>query len=437
MTMHGSSIVAIIGRPNVGKSTLFNRIVGGRDAIVHDEPGVTRDRHYGAAEWNGRGFTVIDTGGFVPESEDVFEQAIREQAEIAIDESAVVVFVVDVTTGILPLDSEIAGILRKSGKKVFLVANKADSESREPASANFHALGLGDPIPLSALAGRRIGDFLDTVTTALGPQPESAGGDVPAIAIVGKPNVGKSTLVNSLLGTNRTIVTPIPGTTRDPVDSLLKRDGKEYLLIDTAGLRRKAKVKESIEFYSTLRTLRSIERCDVAVILADSGIGLDRQDLRVIDETVTRRRGTVLALNKWDLVPDAANAPAYEKRVKRLLKRNDFIPLVLISALTGKNIFRLVTMASKVRERMRARITTNRLNKHLLPLLARRPPSTSTGKEVKISYITQAATDPPVFAFFVNDPDAIKTEYRRFIEGLLREEYDLEGVPVTITFRKK
>jgi GTP-binding protein len=435
--MTRSSVVAVIGRPNVGKSTLFNRIIGGRTAIVHDEPGVTRDRNYGTAEWRGTVFTLIDTGGYVPASEDVFEEAIREQAEIAIEEAGVVVFVVDVADGVTPLDAEIAGLLRRSSKKVFVVANKADSAGREPDAAVFHALGLGDPVPLSALGGRRIGDFLDEIVAAIGPSQSPPSGDVPAIAIVGKPNVGKSTLVNALLGQKRNIVTDIPGTTRDPIDARVMRNGREYLLIDTAGLRRKARVKESVEFYSALRTLRSIERCHVAVVLADAAEGIDRQDLRIVDETVSRRRGTIMALNKWDLVADAENAPAYERRVRKLLRRNDYVPVVFTSALTKRNVFRLLETAGAVRDRMKERITTNRLNTVLLPQIARRPPSSASGKEIRINYVTQAATDPPVFAFFVNDPAAVKTEYRRFLEGRIREEFGFDAVPLTITFRKK
>jgi GTPase len=435
-----AGIVAIVGRPNVGKSTLFNRIVGMRDAIVHDEPGVTRDRKYGPAEWAGRSFTLIDTGGYVPRSSDIFEKAIREQAEIAMEEADAIIFVVDALTGITPLDRDIAGMLRTSPKKVLIVANKVDGPSREGDAAQFFALGLGDPVPLSALGGRRIGDFLDDLVAAIGaegPVPEEDEGMLK-LAVVGKPNVGKSTLVNALLGKERNIVTDIPGTTRDSIDSLLTHEGVEFMLIDTAGLRRKSKIRESVEFYSAMRTLKTLERCNVAVQLVDAAGGMDKQDLHIVEEICTRRRGVIIAVNKWDSVEkDTQTALSYEKAIGKMLRKYDYIPILFISALKKQRIFKVVSMARTVHSQFTRRIATNKLNNVLLPEIERRPPSSSSGREIRINYITQIRTGPPLFAFFSNDPLKIKTEYKRFLENQLREHFGLEGVPVSLVFRKK
>jgi GTP-binding protein len=432
-------IVAIIGRPNVGKSTLFNRIVGMRDAIVHDEPGVTRDRKYGTAEWAGRTFTLIDTGGYVPKSSDVFEKAIREQAEIAMEEADAIIFVVDALSGILPLDREIAGILRGSPKRIFLVANKVDGASREADAAQFFALGLGDPVPLSALGGRRIGDFLDDVAASVGPGAPAEGGEgTLRLAIVGKPNVGKSTLVNALLGKERSIVTDIPGTTRDSIDSLLRHEGEEYVLVDTAGLRRKSRVRESVEFYSAMRTLRTLDRCNVAVQLVDAAGGMDRQDLHIVEEICSRKRGVLIAVNKWDAVEkDESTSIGYEKAIARMLRQYDYIPTVFISALRRQRIFRVVSTARAVHAEFTRRIPTNRLNQVMLEEIGRRPPSSASGREIRINYVTQTRTGPPLFAFFSNDPLKIKTEYRRFLENRLRENFGFRGVPLSLIFRKK
>jgi len=434
------AIVAIVGRPNVGKSTLFNRLVGSRDAIVHDDPGVTRDRKYGVAEWAGKSFTLIDTGGYVPKSSDVFEKAIREQAEIAIEESDALIFVVDAAAGILPLDLEIASILRTSSRKIFLVANKVDGPAREPDAGQFFSLGLGDPVPLSALGGRRIGDFLDDLVAAIRPRVGEPEEDETRLnlAVIGKPNVGKSTLVNALLGKERNIVTDIPGTTRDSIDTVMTHEGKEVLLIDTAGLRRRSRITESVEFYSAMRTLRTLERCNVAVQLVDVVAGMDKQDLRIVEEICTRKRGAIIAVNKWDAVEkDDKTALGYEKAIRAMLRQYDYIPLIFISALKKQRTAKVLTLARQVHARYTGRIATNKLNQALLPEIARTPPSSGSGREIKINYVTQVRSAPPVFAFFTNEPDKIKTTYRRYLENQIRAHFGYEGVPLTLTFRKK
>lgn len=434
-----ANIVAIVGRPNVGKSTLFNRILGLREAIVHDSPGVTRDRKYAEAEWAGKTFTIIDTGGFVPESEDVFEKAIREQAEIAVEEADAIVFVVDAIDGVLPLDKDIAGILRKSKKPVYLVVNKIDSRQREINLNEFYELGLGDPVAVSALGGRQIGDFLDTVTgpfQANGAEPAS--GDRLRIAIVGKPNVGKSSLVNALLGTKRQVVTDIPGTTRDPIDSLLKYHGETITLIDTAGLKKKRKTEESLDFYSALRTLKSMERCNVALILFDAKRGVDHQDLHIVEEAMERRRPSVVAVNKWDLVEkDSATIQDYEAAIKEKLGLYDFLPVLFISALTKQRIAKVIDTVKEVHAEQAKRISTSAFNDAMLPDIERYPPSSSSTKEIKIKYGTQLRAGPPMFAFFCNEPKLVQETYKRFLANKIRDHFGFAGVPLTLVFKKK
>jgi GTP-binding protein len=434
-----SRIVAIIGRPNVGKSTLFNRIVGSREAIVDDMPGVTRDRLYASTEWAGKTFTLIDTGGYVTDSTDVFEQAIREQAEIAISEAAVVIFVVDATLGIMPLDKDISDILRKSNKKIFLVVNKVDNDKKEPDAAPFYQLGLGEPITVSALVGRKIGDFLDIITGSFTTENDIDENDKRLkLAVVGKPNVGKSSFVNALLGVPRNIVTDIPGTTRDSIDSILKYQKEEIILIDTAGLRRKSRLKESVEFYSTLRSLKSIDRCDLAVCMVDSKAGIDKQDLRIIETIIERHRGVVLAANKWDAVEkDDQTAKAYEKALQNLLRMYAYIPIVFVSALERQRIYKVIDIAKKVYDEQTKRIPTNKLNTVLSKAVRQHPPSSSTGKEIKLNYFTQVKTNPPAFAFFANEPKLIADNYKRFLENIVRENFGFVGVPISIYFRKK
>jgi len=431
-------LVAIVGRPNVGKSTLFNRIIGRRHAIVDDAPGVTRDRHYGEAEWAGKSFTLVDTGGYVPASDDTMETAIREQAEVAIDEANLILFVVDAGSGIVPAEREIADILRKAGKRVVLVANKSDGDKKESGLGEFYQLGLGDPVPVSALVGRKVGDLLDLITRDI-PVSEAVEDDPRIkIAIIGRPNVGKSSLVNALLQEDRHIVTDIPGTTRDPIDAVLKYYGEELLLIDTAGLRRKAKVKESVELFSAVRTLKSIERCDVAVILVDAVEGIEHQDLRIVETAMEKHTPALIAVNKWDLVEkDDRTAVAYERAVRDRLRIYDFLPVMFVSALTRQRIYKLLDTVKQIHQEAQKRITTSQLNDRLLPDIQTHPPRSRSGKEIKIKFITQVKSAPPVFAFFCNDPRLIDDTYVRFLENRLREHFGFMGVPLVIKLKKK
>ena len=433
-------IVAIIGRPNVGKSTLFNRILGAREAIVDNVPGVTRDRKYAEAEWAGTRFTIIDTGGYVPASDDVFEKAIREQAEIAIQEADSIIFVLDALSGVTPLDAELANILRKVDKPVHCVVNKVDSEGREMLAHEFHELGLGDPIPISAMAGRGIGDFLDRLTAGLPVDREEARepGSTLRIAIIGKPNVGKSSLVNALVGKRRHVVTDVPGTTRDPVDSVVNYQGDSYVLVDTAGLRKKRRVAESLEFYSALRTLKSIERSDVAVIVLDAVRGVDNQDLHIITTALERNRPSLLVVNKWDLVEKETNtALVYERAIRDHLGLYDFLPVLFVSALTKQRIAKVLEIAKGLNASQQRKIDTSELNEVMLAEIRRTPPSTKGPKEIKIKYVTQVKTRPPVFSFFCNEPKLVEETYRRFLINRLREHFGFEGVPVKVVFKQK
>jgi len=431
-------LVAIVGRPNVGKSTLFNRIVGHRDAIVDDAPGVTRDRHYAETEWGGKRFTLIDTGGFVPASDDIIEAAIREQAQMAIEEADIVLFIVDGKEGRIPADEEIAEVLRRARKKVVLVVNKLDGDSVTGGIADFFALGLGDPVPVSALAGRRVGDLLDIVMRDVPGEGSAQVDPRLKIAVIGKPNVGKSSFVNALLQEERHIVTEIPGTTRDPIDAILRFHGEEILLVDTAGLRRKSKIKENVEFFSTVRTLKSIERCDVAVVLLDATQGLEHQDLRIIDTAMERRRAVVIAVNKWDLIEkDDTTARAYEHALQEKLRIFDFIPVIFISSLTRQRIYKVIDLVKTVDAEQNKRIATNEVNELLGQDIATFPPKSRSGKEIKIKFITQVRAKPPVFAFFCNEPKLIDDTYRRFLENKIRGHFTFSGVPVLLTFKQK
>jgi len=431
-------LVAIVGRPNVGKSTLFNRIVGQRQAIVHDDPGVTRDRHYAEAEWAGKHFTLIDTGGYVPASEDIIEQAVKEQAEVAIDEADVVLFVVDGAAGPLPIDVDIAALLRKTGKKVFLLVNKIDNDRRISLSAEFYGLGLGEPIPVSALMGVRTGDMLDLITLGLKHETGGVVDERLKIAVVGRPNVGKSSFVNALLQQDRNIVTEIPGTTRDPIDSILRYHGEEMLLIDTAGLRRRSKIKESVEFFSTVRTVKAIERCDLVVVMIDAQEGLQHQDLRVIELAMDRHRGTIIAVNKWDLVEkESRTADVLEKALREKLRHYSFLPIVFISAKNKQRVYKVLEIAKKVHEEQQKRIGTSQLNDLLGVDIKNVPPRSRTGKEIRINYVAQVRVKPPVFAFFCNDPRLIDENYKRYLENRLRDHFVFEGVPLILSFKKK
>ncbi len=432
------NLVAIVGRPNVGKSTLFNRIIKQKEAIVEDLPGVTRDRIYGEAEWNGKRFFLVDTGGFVPGSEDKIEAAVREQAQIAIEEADVVIFIVDAKDGITPFDRDIATILRHSKKHVVLVVNKCDSPKLDLNSYEFYELSLGEPYPISALGGRNTGDFLDDVTEHLSDTDDDDSDERIKIAVVGRPNVGKSSICNSLLGHDRMIVTDIAGTTRDSIDSVMKYYGEELVLIDTAGLRRKSNIKENIEFYSTLRTSRAIERCDVAVVVLDATLGLEMQDKKIINMVADKRKGLIIAINKWDLIEkDTNTAKEFTQKIHEEMRTFSYVPIIFISALSKQRITRIPELAKKIQARRNTRIPTGKLNRELLPVLERTPPPAVQGRDLRINYITQVKTKPPVFAFFCNHPNYIPDAYKRFIENSLRKMFDFEGVPISFIFRKK
>jgi GTPase len=433
-------LVVIVGRPNVGKSTLFNRLIGHKDAIVDDVSGVTRDRNYGEAEWAGKEYRLIDTGGYVPNSPDLFETAIREQVEIAIDEADKIIFMVDARDGMNPLDAEIIKMLRGANKDFLLVANKVDSDKHESAANEFYTLGVEKVYDISALIGRKIGDFLDQLTKDFQLKANIKDEDnLLKIAIVGKPNVGKSSLTNALLGFDRSIVTEIPGTTRDSLDSILKYYGEEIVLIDTAGLRKKKKVEESIEFYSNLRSLKAIGECEVAIIMIDANSGLEKQDQKIIDEAVRWRKGIIIAVNKWDLIEKEINtAKKMEDEIRRKLGAIDFIPVIFLSALTKQRIFKLVELSKKIFAERKKKIPTSELNDALLPEIENSPPPTThTGKEVKIKYITQVGEHYPVFLFFANYPKNIPDHYKRFLEKLIRKHFGFEGVPFTLSFKEK
>jgi GTPase len=435
-----TSIVVIVGRPNVGKSTLFNRLVGRKEAIVHDLSGVTRDRNYGEVEWAGKEFQLIDTGGYVPNSPDLFETAIREQVQIAISEADAVLFLVDVKAGLTAFDIEIGRILRSSNKKFFLIVNKVDSERLEPGAAEFYKLGVEKVYDISAVAGRKIGDLLDDITADMPViVDEEEDSSKLKIAVVGRPNVGKSSLTNALLGEDRSIVTDIPGTTRDSIDSILKYYGQEITLIDTAGLRKKKKVEENIEFFSTIRTLRAIAECEVVIILVDAQTGIEKQDQKIIDEAVNRRKSIILAVNKWDLIEKETNtARQFELAIKEKMGSIDYVPVIFISALTKQRIYKLIDMAIEIFRERKKQINTSDLNETLLPEIERNPPpSTATGKEVKIKYITQAKGSYPVFLFFTNYPKEIPEHYKRFLEKLIRRKYGFIGVTIILSFKNK
>ena len=432
-------LVAIVGRPNVGKSTLFNRLIGKREAIVDDQSGVTRDRNYGECEWNGKIFRVIDTGGYVPDSADLFEAAIREQVELAVDEADTIIFLVDLKAGVNPIDRIIIDLLRQSSKKYFLVVNKVDAEIHVAAAAEFYSLGVDKVYDISALSGRSTGDLLDDIVKDF-PAKELIEEDTRLkVAIVGRPNVGKSSLTNALLGIERSIVTDIPGTTRDSLDSILKYYGEEIILVDTAGLRKKKNVDESIEFYSNLRTLKAIGESDVTVVMVDAQIGFDKQDQKIIDEAVRWRRGLIIAVNKWDIIEKETNtARAFEVSIKEKLGTVDYAPIIFISALTKQRIFKLIELCKNVQDERTKKISTAELNDTLLPEIEKNPPPASpTGKEVKIKFISQVGEHYPIFLFFSNYPKYIPEHYRRFLERLLRRTYGFQGVPITVSFRQK
>jgi len=431
--------VSIVGRPNVGKSTLFNRLIGQRQAIVHDEYGVTRDRHYGESFWNGKSFQVIDTGGYLPDEMNVIVSGIREQVHIAISESDVILFVVDTTDGINTLDESVAEILRRQSKPVIVVANKSDNERRKMDSTEFYNLGFDDVYPVSSISGTGTGELLDRVVELLPDTVEEPEDKQPKIAFLGRPNVGKSSLMNSLLKSDRCIVTEIPGTTRDSINSVIRFEGQELTIVDTAGLRKRAKVKENIEFFSTVRTDRALRECDVAVLMLDANMGFDVQDKRILREAERYNKGIIIALNKWDLVTDKETnlLKEFKEYIYAKVPTMSYVPVISISAKTGQRVEKVLKLALKVMEERKKKISTPKLNNTISSILKERPLPVKRGKQLKIQYATQVKSNPPVFKFFMNNPQELPANYRRFIENKLREYFGFEGVPVTMTFRQK
>ncbi len=424
----------------MGKSTLFNRLIEQRKAIMDNQSGVTRDRHYGYGEWIGKYFTVIDTGGYVVGSDDIFEGAIRDQVELAIEESTVVLFMVDTMAGLTELDKEFADVLRRYKKPVFLVANKAETTERYQSSAEFYELGIGDVIyPISSQTGFGTGDLLDAVVEHFdGPGIENPEEGIPRIAIVGRPNVGKSSFLNVLTGTERSIVTNIAGTTRDAIHTPYKAYGKEYILIDTAGIRRKSRVKEDIEFYSTIRSIKAMEESDVCIIMLDAEKGLEGQDMTLIGQADKAKKGIVLMINKWDLVEkDSKTADAMKKEILERLAPMNYMPVIFASVLEKQRIFQVMEKAMEVYENKSRKITTSKFNEVMQEEIARYPPPAQRGKHINIKYMLQLPTPSPTFVFFCNHPKHIKEPYVRFLENRIREHFDFSGAPITIFFREK
>jgi GTP-binding protein len=434
-----SNIIAIVGRPNVGKSTLFNRLTESNQAIVKEVSGVTRDRHYGRGEWNGVPFSVIDTGGYVHGSGDIFEEEIRKQVKLAIEEANVIVFVVDVTTGIVDLDETVAEMLRKCKKKVFIVANKVDNTQRYGLSSEFWTFGLGDVYDVSATNGGGTGELLDDVVKAIDKDAvlEDESG-LPKIAIVGKPNVGKSSFVNAITGEDRNIVTELSGTTRDAVNTRYKAFGFDFIIVDTAGIRKRAKVTEDIEFYSTLRAVRTIESSDISILMIDATEGVQKQDLNIYYMIEKNHKGVVVLINKWDLVEkETMTMKLYEDKVREQLAPYNDIPIIFTSTITKQRIHKALETAMDVFNNRVKRITTSELNDLLLPIIEATPPPSVKGKYVTIKFVTQLPTHAPAFAFFCNLPQYIPDSYKRFLENKIRENYNFSGIPIRIFFRKK
>lgn len=432
--------VAIVGRPNVGKSTFFNRLLEQRKAIVEDIPGVTRDRQYGVAEWNGKNFDVIDTGGFVPDSEDVFEREIRKQVQIAVDEASAIIFMVDAATGMTDLDDAMANILRRSTKPVFLVVNKVDNNERLLEAAEFYALGFERIHFLSAMSGSGTGDLLDEVTGLIKEEPEESEEEqkVPKFAIIGQPNVGKSSLLNALIGEERTIVSDIAGTTRDTIHTKYNLFQKEFILIDTAGIRRKTKVHEDLEFYSVIRAIKALDEADVCLLLLDAEKGITAQDLSIFSLAARKGKGVVVLVNKWDLVEKETNtARDYEKQLKQRLAPFNDIPVLFISAKEKTRIHKAIETALEVYDNRQRKIPTSKLNEVMLKAIEAFHPPVVRGHPVRVKYITQLPTVVPSFAFFCNFPDDIKQPYKNYLENQLREHFNFKGVPVRLFFRKK
>lgn len=433
-----SNIVAIVGRPNVGKSTLFNRLTERREAIVDSVSGVTRDRLYGKAEWAGREFSVIDTGGYITGSDDVFEGEIRKQVEIAIEEANLILFVVDADLGMTSMDKEVGILLRKSRKEVLLVANKVDNAMRQTMSAEFYSLGLGEIFNISAINGSGTGELLDEVVKILPEDEPEAELEIPKIAIIGRPNSGKSSFINVLTGEERNIVTNVAGTTRDAINTRYNLYGKDFILVDTAGLRKKTKVHENLEFYSVMRSIRAIESADICLVMVDAERGFEGQDLSILHLAEKNKKGMVILVNKWDLIEkDTNTAKKFEAEILQKLQPFTDIPILFISVLNKQRIFQAIEEAVRVNDRRNSKIATSKLNEFMLPLINSFPPPAIKGKYVKIKFCTQLPTRTPSFAFFANLPQYVKDPYKRFLENKLREEYDFKGVPIQIFLRKK
>ncbi|MDA7711321.1 ribosome biogenesis GTPase Der [Flavobacteriaceae bacterium] len=433
-----STIVAIVGRPNVGKSTFFNRMIQKREAIVDAVSGVTRDRHYGKSDWNGRTFTLIDTGGYVEGSDDIFQKEIDKQVALAIDEADAILFMVDVTDGVTGMDEIMADKLRRSHKPVFLVLNKVDNAMRMDDTHEFYALGFEHFFPISSMNGSGSGELLDALVESFPEEQPEEADELPRFAVVGRPNAGKSSYINALIGEERYIVTDIAGTTRDSIDTKYNRFGFEFNLVDTAGIRRKAKVKESIEFYSVMRSVRAIEHSDVILLIVDATRGFDGQVQNIFWLAHRNHKGIVILVNKWDLIEkDTASVKAFEANIRKETAPFTDIPIVFISALSKQRIFKSIETAVEVYKNRSRRIPTRAFNDAMLPIIEKTPPPAYKGKYVKIKFCTQLPTPFPQFAFFCNLPQYVKDPYRRFLENKLREIYDFQGVPMQIFFRKK
>jgi GTPase len=433
-----SSIVAIVGRPNVGKSTLFNRLTDSRDAIVDEMSGVTRDRNYGTCNWNGVDFSVIDTGGYVEDSDDIFEGEINKQVRLAIEESDLIIFMVDVTTGIHELDKAVAAMLRKANRKVFLVVNKVDNNQRLIDANEFYGLGLGNYFALSSMNGSGTGELLDAIVSEIPDKIPVDVPDLPRIAIVGRPNVGKSSLVNSLLGEERNIVTPLAGTTRDSIFTRFNKFQHDFLLVDTAGLRKKGKVSEDVEFYSVMRAVRTIENSDICLLMIDGTRGLEAQDMNIISLIIRNNKGMILLVNKWDLIEKESNtSKKIEQEIRSRTAPFTDYPILFISAINKQRIHKVLDLIEEVNRNRTRKISTPELNEVMLEVTRQNPPPAIKGKYVKIKYVTQLPTHTPSFAFFCNLPQYVKEPYRRYIENRFREKYEFTGVPLRIFFRKK
>ncbi|WP_347175480.1 ribosome biogenesis GTPase Der [Polaribacter uvawellassae] len=435
-----NSIVAIVGRPNVGKSTLFNRLVQRREAIVDSVSGVTRDRHYGKSDWNGKEFSVIDTGGYVVGSDDIFEDEIRKQVQLALDEADIIIFVVDVEQGITPMDSEVAKLLRKVKKPIFTAVNKVDNAMRDADAVEFYNLGLGDYHTISSINGSGTGELLDALVEKM-PEPEEVDlekEELPRFAVVGRPNAGKSSFINALIGEERNIVTDIAGTTRDSIDTKYNRFGFDFNLVDTAGIRKKSKVKEDLEFYSVMRAVRTIEYSDVIILMIDATRGFEGQDQNIFWLAEKNKKGIVILVNKWDLVDKETNTVRdYEAAIRKEIAPFTDVPIIFVSVLTKQRIFKAIESAVQVFQNRKNRIPTSKLNETMLEVIKNYGPPAIKGKFVKIKYCMQLPTPTPQFAFFANLPQYVKDPYRRFLENKMREIYDFSGVPIIIYFRQK